>query len=390
MEFKSAISTHREPEGIVNDLLSGGAVERPDLAMVFVSPHHEDACETLVQRLLEATGASNLIGCTGESIIGPTSELERTPAVALWTASLPGVRVMPFVVDLDDVNRFETVEDWSDRIGVARDESPSFIVLPEPFTFGPAVEHTLGLMDQLYPGSTIVGGLPSGGGAPGENRVFMNDQVLRQGLVGVSLSGPIGVEAVVSQGCRPIGETYVVTRAEQNVIRELRGRPALEVLKTVFEEAGEADQALIRQGRLHIGSAIDASRPSFGAGDFLIRNLMDFVDETAIAVAAFIRPGQTVQFHIRDAESADKDMQRLLSATLGDAETSPQGGLLFSCNGRGTRMFENANHDIGIVNAQAPDCAVAGFFAAGEIGPVGGKTFVHGLTSSLVLFRERA
>lgn len=388
MEFKSAVSTRRDPDGIVEELVSSGAVEQPDLAMMFVSPHHEDACDALVQRVLEATGASNLLGCTGESIIGPSSELERTPAVALWTASLPGVRVMPFVVDIDDVNNFETAEDWTDRIGMERDTSPSFVVLPEPFTFGPAVEHTLNLMDQLYPGSTIVGGLPSGGSSPGENRIFLNDQVLRQGLIGVSLSGPIAVEAVVSQGCRPIGEPYVVTRADQNVIRELRGRPALEVLKSVFEQAGEADQALIRQGRLHIGSAIDASRSQFGPGDFLIRNMMDFVDDTAIAIAAIIRPGQTIQFHIRDAESADKDMQRLLTASLGEADTPPQGGLLFSCNGRGTRMFDNPNHDIGIVNEQAPNCAVAGFFAAGEIGPVGGKTFIHGLTSSLVLFRE--
>ncbi len=389
MEFKSAISTHREPEGIVEDLIATGIVDRADLALLFVSPHHEDACDKIVQLVLEKTGASNLIGCTGESIIGPNSELERTPAVALWTASLPAARVLPFVVDLDDVNNFETVEDWSDRIGIERDESPSFIVLPEPFTFGPAVEHTLGIMDQLYPGSTIVGGLPSGGTSPGQNRVFLNDQVLRQGLVGVSLSGPIAVEAIVSQGCRPIGEPYVVTSAEQNVIRELRGRPALEILKAVFEEAGAADQALIRKGSLHIGSAVDETRSEFGPGDFLIRNLMEFVDDTAIAVAAFIRPGQTIQFHIRDAESADNDMQRLVSESVRDADTPPQGGLLFSCNGRGTRMFSEPNHDINIVNHQAPDCAVAGFFAAGEIGPVGGKTFVHGLTSSLVLFRER-
>lgn len=390
MEFKAAISTHREPEGIVDDLLSAGAVSRPDLAILFVSPHHEDACEELLQCVLDKTGASNLIGCTGESIIGPTSELERTPAVALWTAALPGVRVLPFVIDLDDVNNFETVEDWSDRIGIDRDESPSFIVLPEPFTFGPAVEHTLGLMDQLYPGSTIIGGLPSGASQPGQNRLFLNDQVLRQGLIGVSLSGPIAVEAIVSQGCRPIGEPYVVTSAEQNVIKELRGRPAVEILSAVFNGASEADQALIRQGRLHIGSVIDEARTSFGSGDFLIRNLLDFVDETSIAVAAFIRPGQTIQFHIRDADSADKDMQRLLGASVGKNASPPQGALLFSCNGRGTRMFESPNHDIGIVNEQAPDCAVAGFFAAGEIGPVGGKTFVHGLTSSLVLFRERA
>lgn len=390
MEFKAAVSTHRDPEGIVSDLVANGAVERPDLAILFVSPHHEDACEQLVQRVLEKTGASNLIGCTGESIIGPDAEFERMPAVALWTASLPGVRIMPFVVDIDDVRNFETVEDWSDRIGVERDQSPSFIVLPEPFTFGPAVEHTLGVMDQLYPGSAIVGGLPSGGAAPGENRMFLNEQVLRQGLVGVSMTGPVAVEAVVSQGCRPIGEPYVVTRAENNVIRELRGRPALEVLKSVYEAAGESDQALIREGRLHIGSAIDETRSKLGPGDFLIRNMMDVIDDSAIAVAAYIRPGQTVQFHVRDADSADKDMQRLLHASIGQSESAPQGGLLFSCNGRGTRMFDNPNHDIGIVNAEAPSCAVAGFFAAGEIGPVGGKTFVHGLTSSLVLFRERS
>lgn len=389
MKIASALSTHRDSQSIVDDLVASiGDLTNPDLALLFVSPHHEENCDELVAAVVEKTGARNLIGCTGDSIIGPNREIEREPAVALWAASLPGVRVMPFLVDIDDVNNFDNAESWRDRIGANADDQPSFIVLPDPFTYGPAVEHTLNVMDTLYPGSTIVGGLPSGASAPGENRIFLNDTVLRQGMVGVSLSGPVAIEAVVSQGCRPIGEPFVVTRAEQNVIRELRGQPAIEVLKQVVDAADADDQALIRQGRLHIGSVVDEARASFGPGDFLIRNMMGVVDNSAIAVAAFMRTGQTIQFHVRDAESADADMKKLVAACMGEPANAPKGGLLFSCNGRGTHMFKTPNHDISIVNDYAKDCAVAGFFAAGEIGPVAGKTFVHGLTSSLILFRE--
>lgn len=387
MLFKSTLSTKLDVNAAVEEVCASVGDVKPDLAMLFVTHHYGDTAERLLAGVNERINPRNLIGCTGESVIGPDREVERSPAIVLWTAEMPGVRIMPFVVDHDDIQSLEETGDWEDRLGVTPGHKPGFIVLPEPFSFGGVIEHCLGKMDEIYGGAKIVGGLASGADRPGQNRLFLNDQVLRRGMVGVSLSGPISMETVVSQGCRPVGEPFIVTKADENVIKELRGKPAMEVLHNLYRHAKGPEQELMRQG-IHLGSVVDELRGEFKPGDFLIRNLMGVAEDTGIAVAAYIRPGQTIQFHVRDAQTADAEMRTMITAQLAKMGRSPEGGLLFSCNGRGSRMFGKANHDVGVVNdILGRECQVAGFFAGGEIGPIGNRTFIHGFTSSLVLFK---
>lgn len=385
MQFKAAISTLSDSSAAIAQLRAALEGMEPDLVLLFVSPHHAENCDALISEARDTINTRNIIGCTAAGIIGPDREVEDAPAISVWAAKLPGVRILPFVIDQNDVQSYSEAEAWHDHLGVAKDACPAFIILPDPFSVD--VESCLDQLDAAYPGSRIVGGLASGAHAPGENRHFLNDQVLRQGLVGVSLSGPIAIDTMVSQGCRPIGEPFVVTRAERNVIHELRGRPALEVVRDIYATAPAADQALMQNG-LHLGRVVNERLERFGPGDFLIRNLMGVVGDSALAVGTLIRPGQTIQFHVRDSRSADQEMKQLLSEKLATLPSSPAGGLLFTCNGRGCRMFGSPNHDIGVVNSIVRDCQIAGFFAAGEIGPVGNKTFIHGFTSSLILFRK--
>lgn len=386
MQFKAAVSTLTDTGAAIKQIQSELGGLAPDLVLLFVSPHHGPNYEQLLADVRDKINTRNLIGCTAAGIIGPDREVEDAPAIAVWAAKLPDVRVLPFVIDQEDVAALEDSAAWRDHLIVKAEDKPGFIILPEPFSIDG--EQCLEDMDDAYPGSKIVGGLASAGRAPGENRLFLNDQVLRQGLVGVSLSGPIEIDTVVSQGCRPIGEPFVITKADQNIIKELRGKPALEIVKNVYAAASADDQALMQNG-LHVGRVVDEHVEKFGQGDFLIRNLMGVVEQNAIAINAYIRPGQTIQFQVRDSKSADQEMRSLLEGKIKAMPDPPGGGLLFTCNGRGARMFGQPNHDIGVVNAIAPNCQVAGFFAAGEIGPVGNRTFIHGFTSSLILFRPQ-
>mgnify|MGYP002622904355 FL=1 len=385
MQFKAAVSTLTDSSAAIKQLQAELGGLAPDLVLLFVSAHHGPDFEKLLAEVRDKINTRNLIGCTAAGIIGPDREVEDAPAIAVWAAKLPDVRILPFVIDQEDVAALDDATAWRDHLIVKEEDKPGFIVLPEPFSID--VEQCLEDMDDAYPGSKIVGGLASAGRAPGENRLFLNDQVLRQGLVGVSLSGPIEIDTVVSQGCRPIGEPFVITKADQNIIKELRGKPALEIVKHVYAAASPDDQALMQNG-LHVGRVVDEHVEKFGQGDFLIRNLMGVVEQSAIAINAFIRPGQTIQFQVRDSKSADQEMRSLLNEKITAMPEPPGGGLLFTCNGRGARMFGQPNHDIGVVNTIAPNCQVAGFFAAGEIGPVGNRTFIHGFTSSLILFRR--
>jgi small ligand-binding sensory domain FIST len=180
----------------------------------------------------------------------------------------------------------------------------------------------------------------------------------------------------------------VVTRAKENRIEQLGGRPALEALHRTITEMPEPEQQLLRNG-LFVGTAINEYRERFGRGDFLIRNVMSVDQEGgSLAVTDYVRVGQTVQFHVRDAQTADEDLCVMLEPQTID-DDPPAGGLLFSCNGRGTRMFPRPCHDIERARTAMPRTPIAGFFAAGELGPVGGKNFIHGHTASFALFRER-
>jgi small ligand-binding sensory domain FIST len=241
-------------------------------------------------------------------------------------------------------------------------------------------------LDAMAPQAPLIGGMASAARERGQNVLVRNDQTFDEGLVGVSLSGPLEVQTVVSQGARPIGRPLVITKAHDNVIEQLGGKSAMEVLREIILSLSKDEQALLQHGLL-IGRAISEYRESFARGDFLVRNITGADQKSgAIALADYVRVGQTVQFHVRDAASADEDLKLMLESAAKSGQ--PAGGLLFSCNGRGTRMFDSANHDISLARQTMPQAPLAGFFAAGEIGPVGGKNFIHGHTASFALLRN--
>lgn len=385
VEFRSVVSRQEDFREAVRELVSpfaGG--EEWHLALLFGTPHHGEAWEEILAGVHEALVPAHLIGCAAAGVIGPGTEIEDGPALVLWAARLPGARLHSFYLDQEDLEKVDGPEALRQAIGVPEEPDLSFILVPDPFTCD--AERLLKWIDAAYPGAVVTGGMASGGSGPGEGRLFLADQVFPQGAIGLALAGKVRVRPVVSQGCRPVGKPFVVTRAHQNVIDDLGGRPAYEALQETFQAVPDADKTLMRSG-LQIGRVVDETLGTFKSGDFLIRALMGAVEGGGLAVNDVIRPGRTVQFHVRDSRTASDEMKALLAAEIQASGRKPAGGLLFNCNGRGERMFGEANHDVGIVSSAA-GCPVAGFFAAGEIGPVGKRTFIHGFTSSMIFFYE--
>jgi small ligand-binding sensory domain FIST len=243
----------------------------------------------------------------------------------------------------------------------------------------------LARLEDDQPGIPVLGGVASGGAGPGDNRVFLDDRSYESGAVAVLLHGGVRIRSVVSQGCRPIGRRFVITKAERQVIAELGGKPALAQLNEVYAELSPEEQQLVQQG-LHVGRVLNEQQEDFGRGDFLVRNCLGADRASgAIAIGDYVRIGQTVQFHVRDAVTADEDLRDLLAAARHEAGEAAA-ALLFTCNGRGTRLFDQPDHDARALETACGDIPVAGFFAQGEIGPIGGRNFVHGFTASLALF----
>jgi len=275
---------------------------------------------------------------------------------------------------------------WPDALEEADPERSAVLLLGDPYTFPADV--FLGEMNESRRGVSVMGGMASGTRGPGECRLLFGDRVVNGGAVGVLLRGDIGLRCIVSQGCKPVGRHMVVTKANDNVIAELGGKSPLRQLQELWPELSPQDRQLMQRG-LHVGRVINEYQGQFRRGDFLIRNVLGLDQESgALAITDRVRVGQTVQFHVRDAATADEDLRTLLQLDLAAHEKRPAGGLLFSCNGRGTRLFAEPNHDASAVRGEAGPVPLAGFFAQGELGPVGGQNFIHGFTASVALFEE--
>ncbi|MBM4092552.1 MAG: hypothetical protein FJ276_24490, partial [Planctomycetes bacterium] len=232
----------------------------------------------------------------------------------------------------------------------------------------------------------VVGGMASGAAEPGTNRIFIGTDCLTEGAAVVLMNGAVRVTTVVSQGCRPIGHHLIVTRSEGNLVHELGGQPALLQLKKIFDTLSTTEQRMVNSG-LFLGRVVNEYQDRFEQGDFLVRNVLGIdPDNGSIAVGDFLRPGQTVQFHVRDHQTAHDEMRHLLARARDGSEGVPRGALLFTCNGRGSRLFSEPHHDARLIQKTFGDIPLAGFFAAGELGPIGGKNFMHGFTASVALF----
>jgi small ligand-binding sensory domain FIST len=362
--------------------------DAPELIVVFVSQHHGGGFDRVADLVRAQLSSGVLIGCSAGSVIGGGKEVEQRPGLSLTAAVLPGVEVTAFHLDVGDLHAGSQGLDLQQRLGASPDKEPHFVLLADPFSFDP--ESFLPELDRTYPGSGKIGGLASGGQHPGANALYLGPQVHRSGLVGVALSGNIEVDTIVAQGCRPIGQPMFVTKSQGNVIWELDGRRAIEVLEALFEGLSPADQELAHSS-LFLGIAMNEDRQEYRQGDFLIRNLVGMDPARgAIAVGAVLHGNEIVQFHLRDARTSAHDLEQLLMHYRADRHgATPAGGLLFSCLGRGMNLYGRPDHDTGAVRQHLGDIPLGGFFCNGEIGPVHGATFLHGYTSAFGLFRSR-
>ncbi len=390
MPFAAALATGADPAAVGVELcgaVRGRSAAPPDLVFVFFSPHHAETAAALGRAVREGLAPRCLAGCVAESVIGNGREVEDEPAASLWAAWWgKKVSVEPFHLTLEQTGDGPGLMGWPDALVDADPEKSALIVLGDPFTV--PTELLLQRVNEDRRGLRVMGGMASGVRLPGQCRLLLDDAVHDSGAVGVLLQGAVGLRPVVSQGCRPIGRPFVVTKAQGDVIVQLGGRPPLAVLQELWQTLDARDKKLFQQG-LHVGRVINEYQGDFQRGDFLVRNVVGLDRTTgALAITDRVRVGQTVQFHVRDAETADEDLHALLQLDLSAAAKRPAGALLFSCNGRGRNLFDVPDHDAAVLRAEAGDIPVAGFFAQGELGPVGGQNFIHGFTASVALFEE--
>ncbi|MGH3912671.1 MAG: FIST signal transduction protein [Pseudonocardiaceae bacterium] len=369
----------RAAESAVTQAVAPLAGQRPDLLCVFVCGQDPEAVEAAGTRAMELAGARTTVGCSAGGVIGAGRGVESEHAVSVFAACLPGARCTPFHLELLRTPDGATVVGMPDR----REDDAAAILLADPATF--PVAAFVQRSHEDYPLLPFVGGVAGGLHYSDAARLFLDGHSVSAGAVGLILGGSLEVHPVVSQGCRPFGPPMIVTKAEANVLVELAGTPALTKLEQIVAGLDPEDRRAVSRG-LNIGVVMDEYAPEHERGDFLIRGVIGADPARgAIAIGDIVEVGRTVRFQVRDASAADEDLAELFARCR--AQAGPVGGaLLFSCNGRGKAMFPSADHDVLAVRTGLGATGVAGFFAGGEIGPVGGRNHVHGFTASILAF----
>lgn len=388
MQSAAAISEHLDTRTAaieVAALLEKAMAGPTDLIFVFASFHHRESFEEAVADIRQTLNPNTIIGVTAESVVGCDLELEGVAGLSAIAMRLPGVTITPWTTTPSEpvpISNPEAIPEW---IGL-RDDTKAVFFFGDPFSTPitrllPALVQCRGEENPL----PIIGGMASGASQALYNRLILDDENVRSGGIGFTLSGSIDIDCIVSQGCRPIGSHHRVTKVDGNMILELGGKPALDVLHELAQQANQQERNLL-EGGLLLGGVIDEHKSHFGRGDFLVRSILG-IDRKRKSIAAgeLYRLGKTVQFHVRDAQTAVEDLQLLLDAQ--QLEEGPFAGLLVTCNGRGKRLFGEEDHDLTIIRKRIGDVPISGFFAAGEIGPIGGHSFLHGHTACLTLFR---
>lgn len=376
--YAAALSQHPlayhavgETAGEILERFDGDA---PDLVVCFASPHHTGAFEDVAAGLRDLLEPDVFVGGTVAAVAGGPREVEDGPGLAVFAADVGRGRVRPVALEATPTPDGTTITGWPETVAPAG----TLLLLADPYSF-PAGD-LLGLVNGHLPGLAVVGGLASAAAGPGGNRLALDGRVTSAGAVGALLDPGVPVHPVVSQGCRPVGRPLTVTRAERNLLLELAGRPAVARLQELAASADEGESALLARG-LHVGLVVDEHRADFGRGDFLVRNVIGADERTgALAVGEVVEVGTTVQFQVRDADAADDDLRAALN------HESARAALLFTCNGRGSRLFGRPDHDAGVVEELLGPVPLAGAFCAGEIGPVAGRNHLHGFTACLALF----
>ncbi len=390
MSWTSAIGLGARLDTAIGDAAEQLRVESGaggyDLAVAFVSAAYGAAIERLPQMLRPHLGDCLLLGCNAGGLIGGGSEEEEEPGIALLCGRLPDSVLTCLHLEQATLPPLSASrENWWRLLDVGPESEASFLLLADPSTLD--TESCARGLDRAFPGSTVVGGLASGILEPGNARLLTNDEVHPSGGMLLALSGNVVVDAVLAQGCRPIGDPLFVTACDNNLINELDGRRPKELLTSLFATLDDADCARFGDA-LCIGLALPGPRQTVGAGDFLMRNVLGLdPDSGALWVGSRIAPNAIVQFHLRDGSAASEELEERLAASL-SGPRRPSAALLFACAGRGRNMFGVSGHDSGTLRRMI-DIPVAGMFSAGEIAPVQGATFVHSYSSVFGFIRPR-
>ena len=359
----------------------------PTFALVFITPDYADRAAEVLELIRVYGHVATVVGCSGLGLAGHGREMEEGSGLSLMLVSLPGGTATAVPFDQEMVEASSGPAFWREKMGRPPEDVRAWLVFLNPYALN--LELWLKQWNQAFAPIPAFGSVASGPEGDQEAWVLCNGGVVPGG-VALALEGDFAVQAVVSQGCKPIGEPLTVTQAERNVLLTLGSRPAYEVLSDVYKELSDSEREQAR-GHLFAGLAVSEYLDEYKRGDFLVRNIIGADPKSgAVAINALPRVGQTLQYQLRDSRMASDELRRLLREQAAILPEPPFAALLCTCHGRGQGLFGRAHHDAGLLNDYFPNLPMAGVFSKCQVGPVGDRSFAHGYTAAIALLSPLA
>jgi small ligand-binding sensory domain FIST len=355
---------------------------QPSCGFLFLSAHWLPQVNEVLDLVRLHGRVPLLVGCVGGGLIGVGQEAEGSAGMSLLLVRVEEAKMTPVLISNEQIEESTGPAYWQMESGIGPDEVDAWIVLANPFA--PELERWLSEWNTAFPEAPSIGGLSSGLSGNGDHSLLLDGQLVDAAVLALAVKGG-KVRTIVSQGCKPVGEPFTITQAEENLVYSLGSRPAYQVLSETFNSLSDDEKERAR-GNLFAGLAASEYVADLKRGDFLVRNLLGADPQTgAIAIGARARTGQTLQYQLRDKITAHADLLDLARLN-GLRGCEPFASLVFSCNGRGQRFFGVPDHDATTLAEIFGPVPSAGFFCNGEIGPVGKASYLHGYTASVALF----
>jgi len=321
-----------------------------------------------------------VVGASGRGVIGGLSEVQSPEGVSIAAACLPEGCLEPFVVEVPKVGESPRVPQLVGEIA----QPSGVMLLSNPYYVDG--EQLLDGVQAGWPSIPVFGGLASGGEQATEHALFCDGELVDAAAVGVVFGEPLRFDTCVSPGCRAIGDPFIITRHRDGLIQEFdRGRP-LDALMDLHDTLSARDRSLFGES-LCVGLEVDAKSEAREVEDYLIRNIVGVNDEErGIQVAAHLQDYQVARFFVRDAVTSAEDLRKRLEALATQVDLNQASALLlFTCVGRGVALYGREGHDSDMLREKLGDFPVAGLFCNGEFGDLGGRTYLHGYTSVVVV-----
>jgi len=362
------------------EAMASSGVDHADLVLVFASGEAYPAAHEMLHAVRRVTGARVVVGASGAGVLCERREVEGETAVSVLAVKDDRLVATPFLVPHQGAGGADVALAVAAQASTTVAEGGCLFLLPDVAGFDPSA--LLGGLDAELGAVPVVGALAAGSPA---FELYATDAA-RGALPGIALSGARPIIGV-AQGCTPIGDPYVVTRADGNIVLEIGSRPALSVLRdAVTSTPGDPERA--QRAGIFAGLAVDPTKSPLERGDFLVRNLVGADQATgAIAIGDAVRVGQTIQFQLRDADASREDLEITLAGVARALDgRRPAFGCYFDCAGRGQGLYGVPDHDVTLIKKRLGAFPLAGFFGNGELAPVGGRNFFHTYTGVLVVF----